>query len=65
MEVHHLGWVKAEKAKPDKKVRGLIVARDANQKLLYALNATKYVDLQLYEVEFKLSRAPKLEEQAL
>jgi len=59
--LRYMGWVKAKKAEPDEKVKGLIIAREANQKLLYALNATKDVDLQLYEVEFRLHQAPILE----
>jgi hypothetical protein len=55
-----MGWVKAEKAGPDEKVQGLIIAREANQKLLYALNAANDVDLQLYEVEFRLRQASRL-----
>lgn len=61
--LRYMGWVKAEKAGPDEKIHGLIIARDANQKLLYALNAVKDVDLELYEVEFRLHQAPKLGEQ--
>lgn len=52
--LRYMGWVKAEMAKPGEKVQGMIVARKPNQKLLYALNATNDVDLQLYEVEFRL-----------
>jgi len=47
-----------EMAKPGEKVQGMIIARKASQKLLYALNAVNDVDLQLYEVEFKLRQAP-------
>ena len=62
--LRYMGWVKAEMAKQDEKVQGMIIARDANQKLLYALNAAKDVELQLYEIEFRLRQAPKLEERA-
>lgn len=43
--LRYMGWIKAMKAKPDQNVRGLIIARDANQKLQYALNAVKDVAL--------------------
>jgi len=62
--LRYMGWVKAEMAELDEKVQGLIIAREANQKLLYALNAAKDVDLKQYEVEFKLRDAPKLGEPA-
>lgn len=56
--LRYMGWVKAEMAKPGEKVQGMIIARKASQKLLYALNAVNDVDLQLYEVEFKLRQVP-------
>jgi hypothetical protein len=43
----------------DQNVQWLIIARDANKKLQYALNASKDVALQLYEIEFRLSQAPE------
>jgi hypothetical protein len=58
--LRYMGWIKAEKAEPGENVQGLIIAREANQKLMYALNAIKDVDLQLYEVEFRLRKAPKV-----
>jgi len=57
--LRYMGWVKAEKAESDQNVQGLIIARDANQKLIYALNAAKDVALQLYEIEFRLCQAPE------
>ena len=61
--LRYMGWVKAEKAEPEEMVKGLIIAREVNQKLMYALNAVKDVDLQLYVVEFRLRQAPKIGEQ--
>lgn len=58
--LRYMGWVKREMAEPDEKVKGLIIAREANYKLLYALNATNDVEMQLYEVEFRLHQAQKL-----
>ena len=57
--LRYMGWVKAAKAESDQNVQGLIIARDANQKLIYALNAAKDVALQLYEIEFRLCQAPE------
>jgi len=62
--LRYMGWVKAKKAEPEEMVKGLIIAREVNQNLMYALNAVKDVDLQLYEVEFRLRQAPKFGEQA-
>ena len=55
--LRYMGWVKEIKAAPEEKVKGLIIAREANQKLLYALNIAKDVDLQLYELDFRLRQA--------
>lgn len=52
--LRYMGWVKAELANPDEKVQGMIIARKASKKLHYALNAINDVDLQLYEVDFRL-----------
>lgn len=58
--LRYMGWVKEKMAKPGENVQGLIIAREENQKLLYALNAAKNVDLRLYEVEFRLRQASKI-----
>jgi len=62
--LRYMGWIKAEKAEPNENVKGLIIAREANQKLMYALNVTNDIDLQLYEIEFRLRQAPKVGENA-
>lgn len=58
--LRYMGWIKAEKAKTEENVRGLIISRKANQKLLYALNAARDVELQLYDVKFSLHQAPTI-----
>ena len=65
--LRYMGWIKREMARPDEKVKGLIIARKANkanQKLMYALNAANDVEMHLYEVEFRLRQVQKLGGQA-
>lgn len=58
--LRYMGWVKKKMAQPGEEVKGLIIARQTDESLLYALNATKDVDLQLYEVEFRLRPGPRV-----
>jgi len=52
--LRYIGWVKAELAEAGEKVEGLIIAHQADDKILYALKAVDDVKLKLYEVEFHL-----------
>ncbi len=58
--LRYMGWVKNKMATPGEEIKGLIIAQQPNESLLYALNAIPNVDLQLYEVEFRLSPATKV-----
>lgn len=54
--LRYIGWVRRHLAEEDELVRGLIIARDPDEALLYALDAFpgQEVELQRYEVEFEL-----------
>ncbi len=52
--LRYIGWVKAHLAEPDEEVKGLVIARQADDGLRYALSTLPNVDLQLYEVDFRL-----------
>ncbi len=58
--LRYMGWIRHNLAKSDERVRGLIIAREADQGLQYALSAVSDIDLRLYEVTFSLQPAPKL-----
>ncbi len=58
--LRYMGWVRLHLAKPGEPVRGLIIAREADQGLLYALSAVPDIDLQRYEVTFSLHPVRKL-----
>lgn len=52
--MRYMGWVKQHLSKPGDRVEGLIIAREADKSLLYALAVEQAVALNLYEVEFRL-----------
>jgi hypothetical protein len=59
--LRYIGWVRRHLAKAGEEVRGMIIAREARPGLLYAVDATRDVELRLYEVSFRLKAAPKLD----
>ncbi|MCC6488071.1 MAG: DUF1016 family protein, partial [Candidatus Hydrogenedentes bacterium] len=52
--LRYIGWVRKELAKPKDNVEGLIIAREADDSLRYAVSAIPDVNLKLYEVKFSL-----------
>ncbi len=59
--LRYMGWVKKHLAKPEDKVSGLIITRVTDHALPYALAMVPEIDLQTYEVQFRLKPAPKPE----
>ena len=51
----YMGWVRRNVAEHGEGVRGLIVARQADDKLKYALSESRNIDLMTYKVSFALS----------
>lgn len=56
--LRYMGWVKRNLCTESQEVRGLIVCRDPDKKLTYALEMTNNIDVRYYSVSFKLSEAP-------
>jgi hypothetical protein len=52
--LRYMGWVKQHLAGDAESVQGMIICRDTDANLQYALNAVSNVEVQLYEVEFRL-----------
>jgi restriction system protein len=52
--LRYMGWVKEELAEEGQQVRGLIICREPDQKLTYALKMTPAVEVRYYKVSFKL-----------
>jgi hypothetical protein len=52
--LRYMGWIRHELASEGESVEGLIVAREPDTKIRYALEMLPNVGLQLYEVDFRL-----------
>jgi len=52
--LRYIGWVKQHLAVDGEEVYGLIICREADKSLHYALSTVPNVELRLYEVEFHL-----------
>jgi len=53
--LRYMGWVQKHICKSGQTVRGLVVCKEADPKLTYALSMTDNVQVQYYRVDFKLS----------
>lgn len=56
--LRYMGWVKQNLCTGGQAVKGLIICRDPDQKLSYALEMTNNIDVRYYSVSFKLSDTP-------
>jgi hypothetical protein len=54
--LRYVGWVKKNLATNGEEVHGMIICRDADESLHYALSMVPNTDLRFYEVEFHLKR---------
>jgi RecB family endonuclease NucS len=52
--LRYMGWVKNHLATPGEEVLGMVIARDSDDAMRYALTAMQNVELRLYEVRFEL-----------
>lgn len=53
-----MGWVKKNLCATGQGVKGLVICRDPDPKLSYALEMTNGIDVRYYSVSFKLKEAP-------
>lgn len=53
--LRYMSWVRENLTSPGQKVRGIIIARDADEALRYAVKAVPDVDILTYRVDFLLS----------
>ncbi len=58
--LRYIGWVKQHLAGRHEPVQGMIICRETDEALQYALHAVSNVEVQLYEVEFRLKPATAL-----
>jgi len=58
--LRYIGWVKRHLAEAGEQVHGMIICRDADNALRYALSTLQNVELRRYQVEFHLSEPETL-----
>ena len=56
--LRYMGWAKKNLCKAGQAVKGLVICRDPDEKLTYALSMTNNIDVRYYSVSFKLREAP-------
>lgn len=56
--LRYMGWVKKELCNAGQEVKGLIICHESDTKLSYALEMTNNIEVQYYEVDFKLKKTP-------
>ena len=56
--LRYMGWVKANLCGDAQSVKGLVICRDQDQRLTYALSMTDNVRIKYYGVSFKLNDNP-------
>lgn len=56
--LRYMGWVKRNLCTNGQTVKGLIICRDHDSKLTYALEMTNNIDVRYYNVSFKLRKNP-------
>ena len=56
--LRYMGWVKKNLCKDGQGVKGLVICRDPDPKLSYALEMTSNINVQYYSVSFNLRETP-------
>lgn len=56
--LRYMGWVKENLCTDGQAIRGLIICRDPDPRLAYALAMTKDIEVRYYSVSFKLRETP-------
>ena len=56
--LRYMGWVKKNLCTSGQDVKGLVICRDTDSKLSYALEMTNNIDVRYYSVSFKLRESP-------
>lgn len=56
--LRYMGWVSENICEPGQPVKGLVICREPDVKLRYALKLVQAISVQYYKVSFRLSAAP-------
>jgi len=54
--LRYIGWIKENLAKPEQKVRGIIVLGEIDDKLRYSVKTTDNIEILTYSVSFQLKK---------
>jgi restriction system protein len=57
--LRYMGWVKEKLCKDGQAVKGLVICRNSDDQLRYALEMTNNIKVRYYSVSFKLSEIPQ------
>jgi restriction system protein len=53
--LRYMGWVRENLTKPGQKVRGIIIAKEVDEAMRYAISGLKDVSVLIYRVDFHLA----------
>jgi hypothetical protein len=56
--LRYIGWVKENLCKAGQNVKGMIICRESDMRMSYALMATSNIAVKYYHVDFKLGDVP-------
>ena len=56
--LRYMGWVKRNLCTAGQGVKGLVICRDSDNQLSYAVEVTSNVEVRYYSLSFKLSETP-------
>lgn len=62
--LRYIGWIRSNFAEEEQNVRGIIIARDISEDLVYATSEVDNISLMEYELDVRLKSIPKKAQQA-
>ncbi len=57
--LRYIGWISEELCKGGQRVKGIIICRDLDDRLYYAVKAAQNIELRYYHIDFKLCEFPQ------
>lgn len=60
--LRYVGWIQENEARKNQKVKGMIIAKEKSEKLLYAIKTLRNVSLMTYSVKFNLREQKNIED---
>jgi RecB family endonuclease NucS len=56
--LRYMGWVSKNLCKPGQNVKGMVICKEPDDRLTYALQMTKNIEVKYYRIDFKLQDQP-------